>query len=418
MAIEFSCSQCGRQLRAPENAAGRKCRCPDCGDVATVPGAEPPPLPSASQEKHGVTGGKADADSAAVVREPNWPLRIVGAIIGVGVVAIAGIGYYGYSSSQKKMEERDRLTRVVDDHIQSATNRAGEYDFDGAKNVLLSAATEVEESPYADVYLYDELTGKINSTRNEVQRCERDYHDKVRSGWVMFEGKFISGAEQRRILAERRRKEQEEERRLQEEERRRQEQERLRQERLRRQQEEEAQRQALAEADERAWALAWQAWGERPVVEGVGGMIRYLHFFPEGAHVEQAQANLAAGLEQVWSARVVELMGLMRQYDDLAAQADALAQQYRRMGFGYERQAIAAWEESKQYLYKSLECLNELTEMGFAGDTDMYFPDQSPAGVIRALRPYRANSSFEQWKAALVRGTIAAFEKSQGEDQP
>ena len=111
-------------------------------------------------------------------------------------------------------------------------------------------------------------------------------------------------------------------------------------------------------------------------------------------------------------------MGLMGQYDDLADQAEALAQQYRRMGFGYERQAIAAWEESKQYLNKSLECSNELTEMGFVGNTDMYFPDQSPAGVIRALQPYRSNSSFEQWKAALVRGTIAAFEKSQGEDQP
>lgn len=58
MAIEFSCSKCGKQLRAPDDAAGRKCRCPDCGTVARVPDDWPPPRPIAA-------GDEPDGDGSA-----------------------------------------------------------------------------------------------------------------------------------------------------------------------------------------------------------------------------------------------------------------------------------------------------------------------------------------------------------------
>lgn len=37
MAIEFEC-ECGRKLSVPEDAAGRKAKCPNCGAVTDVPG--------------------------------------------------------------------------------------------------------------------------------------------------------------------------------------------------------------------------------------------------------------------------------------------------------------------------------------------------------------------------------------------
>src|SRR5947209_7600200 len=47
MAIDVKCPQCGTELEAPDDAAGKKVKCPDCGTRVVVPGAEdesaPPP---------------------------------------------------------------------------------------------------------------------------------------------------------------------------------------------------------------------------------------------------------------------------------------------------------------------------------------------------------------------------------------
>ncbi len=37
MAIEFPCTDCGKQLRTPDDAAGKQARCPSCGEVNEVP---------------------------------------------------------------------------------------------------------------------------------------------------------------------------------------------------------------------------------------------------------------------------------------------------------------------------------------------------------------------------------------------
>jgi DNA-binding beta-propeller fold protein YncE len=47
MSIDVKCPQCGSQLEAPDEAAGKKVKCPDCGTRIPVPGAaaaiQPPP---------------------------------------------------------------------------------------------------------------------------------------------------------------------------------------------------------------------------------------------------------------------------------------------------------------------------------------------------------------------------------------
>jgi predicted RNA-binding Zn-ribbon protein involved in translation (DUF1610 family) len=37
MQIRFDCSHCGKKLKAPDDAEGKKVRCPDCGNVVVVP---------------------------------------------------------------------------------------------------------------------------------------------------------------------------------------------------------------------------------------------------------------------------------------------------------------------------------------------------------------------------------------------
>ena len=39
MAIEFSC-QCGKQIKVSEKFAGRRAKCPGCGEPVVIPNAE------------------------------------------------------------------------------------------------------------------------------------------------------------------------------------------------------------------------------------------------------------------------------------------------------------------------------------------------------------------------------------------
>lgn len=48
MPIKVTCSSCGGVLHAPDDAAGKKGRCPTCGTVLTIPADEPIPAPPMS----------------------------------------------------------------------------------------------------------------------------------------------------------------------------------------------------------------------------------------------------------------------------------------------------------------------------------------------------------------------------------
>ncbi len=44
MPIVVTCPSCSATLKAPDNAAGRKLKCPKCTSVIEVPAAAPPPV--------------------------------------------------------------------------------------------------------------------------------------------------------------------------------------------------------------------------------------------------------------------------------------------------------------------------------------------------------------------------------------
>ena len=81
-------------------------------------------------------------------------------------------------------------------------------------------------------------------------------------------------------------------------------------------------------------------------------------------------------------------------------------------------QATEAVSEATEFLAQSSPRYLELLKMGFAGATDMRFPDPSPAAVILQLRQHRSEETFERWKESFVREVYAAVKKSDEEREP
>jgi len=85
MPIEFRCTQCNRLLRTPDDAAGRKATCPQCGATLTIPApgegttppaGEPGPTPPASSGEpspFGPTVPPPGSDEAAGPFGPSVP---------------------------------------------------------------------------------------------------------------------------------------------------------------------------------------------------------------------------------------------------------------------------------------------------------------------------------------------------------
>lgn len=201
MVIQFSCDSCGKALRAPEGAEGRKCRCPKCGTVARVP-------------THGSLVSATDSNERNTRRSRplNPAVLMVGGIVVAGGIIVSIIGYYGYSLSKDKTEGRENLIRSVNEQITSANSKAEACECDAALGILDTADEQVEDSSHADVYLYEDLKGKIAAARQAIPLRERECEQKLAQGWVVFDGRLMQPEEKWRIVAERRRKAEEQER--------------------------------------------------------------------------------------------------------------------------------------------------------------------------------------------------------------
>jgi predicted RNA-binding Zn-ribbon protein involved in translation (DUF1610 family) len=87
MSINVPCTNCGKSLKAKEELAGKRVKCPSCGQVITVSASCPP---SPAEEKTALPGPdssppKPDAASPPVQenRRVRWPL-----FAGLGAVAV------------------------------------------------------------------------------------------------------------------------------------------------------------------------------------------------------------------------------------------------------------------------------------------------------------------------------------------
>jgi hypothetical protein len=70
MRIRFSCNSCARSYEVPEDAAGKRPKCPACGENLTVPGPQRAPANDESGNKdecREVGDGQGRSEKAALV---------------------------------------------------------------------------------------------------------------------------------------------------------------------------------------------------------------------------------------------------------------------------------------------------------------------------------------------------------------
>ena len=59
MALEFRCAGCSKLLRTPDESAGKKAKCPQCGEIVDVPQATPVPTSQSNRERAaGIRAGR------------------------------------------------------------------------------------------------------------------------------------------------------------------------------------------------------------------------------------------------------------------------------------------------------------------------------------------------------------------------
>jgi hypothetical protein len=102
MAIEFSCTHCGRRLRVPDEAAGKQAQCPECSGLTRVP-TEVWPQPAAPSGEPETGGGAFSPYAAPTTAAPAWSYesytsrrqtaaaRVAGPATALIVFAILGI---------------------------------------------------------------------------------------------------------------------------------------------------------------------------------------------------------------------------------------------------------------------------------------------------------------------------------------
>jgi hypothetical protein len=70
MTIQFNCVQCQKAIETPDDSAGKKCRCPDCGQVMSIPDPE---VPIGQSFDPGINPQKSSENSANPYSAPPAP---------------------------------------------------------------------------------------------------------------------------------------------------------------------------------------------------------------------------------------------------------------------------------------------------------------------------------------------------------
>ena len=81
MTISVTCGQCAKSFKAPDSAAGRKAKCPSCGNPIAIPETEPAAEAAPAAEPAAATGddpmaalvGAVGEARPAVAAEPVAP---------------------------------------------------------------------------------------------------------------------------------------------------------------------------------------------------------------------------------------------------------------------------------------------------------------------------------------------------------
>ncbi|MCP4590916.1 MAG: hypothetical protein GY842_09230 [bacterium] len=136
---------------------------------------------------------------------------IVAAGCGIALIVIVGIVLSKNAKAAAREKEIATLAAQLGESVSKSDDYIRDRDFERAASTL-----QAIEPSIVTIGDYS-LKGQYDQAMSRVASAERDCKAKVKTGWAVFEGKFISPDQTQRIVADRKRKQEEEIRRAEHE---------------------------------------------------------------------------------------------------------------------------------------------------------------------------------------------------------
>lgn len=174
----LNCPECGKKLRVRDELAGKRGKCPGCGELFVIPApeshAEPSPIPAWRHEVPRTDQPAQAPPTRAKRRSAKWPLVAVGS--GLVVVLLCVLAYL----------------------VVSAVNRAGTELSDKDLKALLSKGGDAWESlsargdmPGGDVFWIWPAEDRVLTAPEEERWIKFRIHWRLRPGKTLPEDGLV-----------------------------------------------------------------------------------------------------------------------------------------------------------------------------------------------------------------------------------
>ena len=168
--IEFNCHFCGRSMKVPAKAAGRKGTCKKCGETVRVPSETAVIEPLIVNEKSGSLIYD-EKPTRKQFRLPPWTINTL--LAGLGLVALGGISFYFFSAGDSTVSINTKRSADLPSKKIPPTEILEKEDADAASQKLLAALQEsftitidtVHAKPSSNQFLQSQLITAIADTK-------------------------------------------------------------------------------------------------------------------------------------------------------------------------------------------------------------------------------------------------------------
>jgi hypothetical protein len=350
------------------------------------------PRSSSTRENHSVRWNKKET--------LNWPIRIVGAMVGIALILIIFISVNAHLTKGKVKGERERLTQLVQVRVNTAMRKAEVYDFETAFAVLEKTRTEIADSIIPISGVSDDLYDKITLVQSELHVLHDEYLVKVGNGWSLFEGRFISRDEKCDTLSERqgKAKENQEAKRL------------LSQSQFLADEYVtalEAEKRLQKRIENELWTRTWnQAQSQAGTLEDVGVLtIAYLEHYPKGEHAVEAKSLQSQAIERLWMNRALDLVDHWTQlYVEIRGNQEFFEGVARRTdAWMYVNELEQLVELNSKYQKKLNEVSAELDSIGAGSFATANMPTENPDAILAFCRANRDRMRYHRWHQDWIR---------------
>lgn len=175
-------------IRISEPKIGAKYRCPLCRAKVRF---KPRP-------------GRSDGVLAPEEVRTHPAVRILLVALALAVLAVGGLGYYGYSLNQKRTAEFNRLDRLVNANILEGRRRTRSYSFDAAGAIIGQAETEIAQSTLLNPQSRELFQDRLAVALAELKVEEAEFQRRLKEGYHVVGGRLLGPDDAAKALAEER----------------------------------------------------------------------------------------------------------------------------------------------------------------------------------------------------------------------